>query len=313
MFSSPFNTSSMPADGTRYATEAEPATAQNTSLAALRIIDAGYFGNLHGEWSSSADNDTADGYVMLYCIDGCADYTVGGNSTAITRHRFIIHDGRAEAAYTVPPGKSWSVYRIRFTGTIARDLVGEIANGEFFSPGDILGAEIAGRIEEILVNIERDASLESQLYCSALLHYVIGTVRRFTTMVEHNSTDSSEEIVDAAIRYMKENLSKKLSLQDLTEMTNYSKPHFMTIFKRATGHSPMSYFNMLKIMKACTLLDTTDMKINQICFAIGINDMFYFSRLFKKYMHVSPSSYRTRHSNQVDNNNDINTQQTIKS
>ena len=112
---------------------------------------------------------------------------------------------------------------------------------------------------------------------------------------------------------MKENLSKKLSLQDLTEMTNYSKPHFMTIFKRATGHSPMSYFNMLKIMKACTLLDTTDMKINQICFAIGINDMFYFSRLFKKYMHVSPSSYRTRHSNQVDNNNDINTQQTIKS
>ena len=96
-------------------------------------------------------------------------------------------------------------------------------------------------------------------------------------------------------------------------MTNYSKPHFMTIFKRATGHSPMSYFNMLKIMKACTLLDTTDMKINQICFAIGINDMFYFSRLFKKYMHVSPSSYRTRHSNQVDNNNDINTQQTIKS
>ena len=69
----------MPADGTRYATVAEPATAQNTSLAALRIIDAGYFGNLHGEWSSSADNDTADGYVMLYCIDGCADYTVGGN------------------------------------------------------------------------------------------------------------------------------------------------------------------------------------------------------------------------------------------
>lgn len=309
MSSSQTSTSSLTADGTRYAVVAEPAIVQNASLEALRIIDAGYFGSLHGEWSSLTGEEITDGYVLLYCIDGQADYTVEGTATSVTRHRFIIHDARASAAYTVPFGKSWSVYRIRFTGTIAEALTGEIANGEFISPGDILGSEIAGHIEDILVNLERDTGVESQLYCSALLHYVIGTVRRFTTMAEHNAANPSGEIVDTAIRYMKENLSKRLSLQDLTEMTNYSKPHFMTIFKRATGHSPMSYFNMLKIMKACTLLDTTDMKINQICFAIGINDMFYFSRLFKKYMHVSPSSYRIRHNGSADDTDILHTQQ----
>ena len=285
--------------GTRYA---RPASAGETStaelhhaLAALRVIDAGYFGMLHGEWSSDNDKESADGYVMIYCTGGYAEYSVNGNTSVATPHKVIIHEARDKASYTIQPGKSWSIYRIRFSGTMARALTEKNVSREFFSPGDLLGAEIASRLEEILASLERETDIESQIYCSGLLHYIIGTLRRSTTMTVRNTPDNSDEMVDMAIRYMKDNLSKKLSLQDFTEMTTYSKPHFMMIFKRATGHSPMSYFNMLKIMKACSLLDTTDLKINQICFAIGINDMFYFSRLFKKHMHLSPSEYRCRH------------------
>ena len=54
----------------------------------------------------------------------------------------------------------------------------------------------------------------------------------------------------------------------------------------------MSYFNQLRIQKACELLDFTDMKINQVCFKIGIDDPYYFSRLFKQVMGCSPREYQ---------------------
>lgn len=51
---------------------------------------------------------------------------------------------------------------------------------------------------------------------------------------------------------------------------------------------------LLKIKKACDLLDTTDMKVNQISLYLGFDDQYYFSRLFTKIMGTSPKHYRSR-------------------
>lgn len=66
------------------------------------------------------------------------------------------------------------------------------------------------------------------------------------------------------------------------------------MFKKRTGYSPLTYFNLMKIRKACELLDTTSMKLNQISFKIGFDDQFYFSRLFTKIMGMSPKAYRAQ-------------------
>ena len=52
------------------------------------------------------------------------------------------------------------------------------------------------------------------------------------------------------------------------------------------------YANQLRINKACSLLDFTDLHINQICYRVGITDPYYFSRLFSRIMGMSPSAYR---------------------
>lgn len=98
---------------------------------------------------------------------------------------------------------------------------------------------------------------------------------------------------ELAIHYMKENIEKHLTLQDIATQIGYSSSHFSMLFKKKTGHSPLTYFNLLKMQQACLLLDTTDMKINQICYKIGIEDPYYFSRLFCKIMGMSPRKYRT--------------------
>lgn len=91
---------------------------------------------------------------------------------------------------------------------------------------------------------------------------------------------------------MKENIERHLTLHDIAKSVGYSSSHFSLIFKKETGHAPLNYFNLLKIQQACFLLDTTDMKIRQICYKIGIEDAYYFSRLFNKIMGISPREYK---------------------
>lgn len=91
---------------------------------------------------------------------------------------------------------------------------------------------------------------------------------------------------------MEENVERQLTLQKIADYTGYSTSHFSMLFHKGTGHGPLNYFNMMKVKKACELLETTDMKINQICSKVGIDDAYYFSRLFSKTVGISPQKYR---------------------
>ena len=127
-----------------------------------------------------------------------------------------------------------------------------------------------------------------------MFHFYLGTLRyvqQFRNAASDGQTED-ENIIELSIHYMKENMEKHLSLQDIADQIGYSPSHFSMLFKKRTGHSPLTYFNLLKIQQACLLLDTTDMKINQICYKIGIEDTYYFSRLFSKMMGMSPREYR---------------------
>ena len=91
---------------------------------------------------------------------------------------------------------------------------------------------------------------------------------------------------------MRENIEQHIAMDDVLRYIGYSQSHFSAMFKRKTGMSPISYFNRLKIEHACHLLKTTDLRMNQICYKVGIEDSLYFSRLFSKVMGISPTQYK---------------------
>ncbi|MCH5718282.1 helix-turn-helix domain-containing protein [Niabella hibiscisoli] len=93
---------------------------------------------------------------------------------------------------------------------------------------------------------------------------------------------------------MQEHIMETVALKDLASLIHMSSSHFSAMFKNKTGHSPLEYFNHLKIQRACQYLEFTDMPVKELCYTLGLEDPFYFSRLFSKYMGESPLHYRKR-------------------
>ena len=94
---------------------------------------------------------------------------------------------------------------------------------------------------------------------------------------------------------MKENLNAVYSVQELANKQHSSVSHYSRLFQKKIGSSPIYYFNQLKIQRSCGYLYLTDKTIKEICKELGFNDPYYFSRLFKKVMGISPAKYKMKY------------------
>ncbi len=91
---------------------------------------------------------------------------------------------------------------------------------------------------------------------------------------------------------MESNIQSTFKLNELAKHFEFSPSHFSKTFKLRTQYSPIDYFIHLKIQHACQLLVFSNMRIFEIGRELGYEDQFYFSRVFKKAMKVSPREYR---------------------
>ncbi|MEH7546407.1 MULTISPECIES: AraC family transcriptional regulator [Bacillaceae] len=113
-----------------------------------------------------------------------------------------------------------------------------------------------------------------------------------TEQVEKIYIRDVSPIIKHAIRYMKENLQKDVSLEDIAHYCHLSRYHFSHLFKNEVGTSAMEFFNKLRIDKSLFYLEKTDFPVQEIAIQVGFHDSNYFSRVFKKYMNSSPTEYR---------------------
>ncbi|MDR2797380.1 MAG: helix-turn-helix domain-containing protein [Treponema sp.] len=95
-----------------------------------------------------------------------------------------------------------------------------------------------------------------------------------------------------AERFIWENYTRKLCLQEVADASGLSAPYFSTIFKEEMGENLSSYLNRLRVEKAAALLTETDLPLNEIAWTCGFEDQSWFSKIFKSYTKISPRKYR---------------------
>jgi len=94
------------------------------------------------------------------------------------------------------------------------------------------------------------------------------------------------------VLYIRKHLNEAIELEKLAEISCLSKDHFIRLFKKELGTTPLQYINQKKIEKSQLLLITEEIAVKEIAFQLAFEDYSYFNRLFKKITGVTPQEYR---------------------
>lgn len=258
----------------------------------LFITDIGYYPK--AEHHHRIREKGVGQYVLIYCVDGSGFYVVDGKRHEVKKNQYFILPIGKPHEYGSTEGHFWTVYWLHFCGKAAHVFAEGAATPQTINV--TMQSRISERInifDEILTTLHFGDSIEDLRYASSLLSHFLASMR-YLGQFRRAKASAEKDIVEQAIHYMRENIENRITMAEVLRYVGYSQSHFSTVFKKKTGMSPLSYFNRLKVEHACKLLKTTDLKVNMICYKVGIEDPLYFSRLFSKVMGMSPTDYRLK-------------------
>ncbi|MEQ9307450.1 MAG: AraC family transcriptional regulator [Marinoscillum sp.] len=229
-------------------------------------------------------------YIFLYCIEGEGEVKIENKNFKVYPNNFVVIPPYTVHHYRSSLQKPWSLYWAHFQGTNASLLYSRI-----YPEGTIDVRPLAHK-EENLKIFRQVIQILGNNFDEKLLELASIQMLYFFSSIaykkETDQLDIKHDRVNNSIEFMKKNLDKSLSNQELASQQNLSVSHYSSLFKAETGYSPSKYLTKLKIQKSCQYLYFTDMTIKEICLKLGFDDPYYFSRLFKKQMRVAPSNYK---------------------
>jgi transcriptional regulator GlxA family with amidase domain len=103
-----------------------------------------------------------------------------------------------------------------------------------------------------------------------------------------------DEKIKSAQDYIHQYFNAQFTMDELAGRVGMSNRNFTRRFKQATGETPLNYLHKLRVNCAKQLLETDYKSVQQVCYAVGYEDVPFFRSVFKRYSGLSPREYRQR-------------------
>ena len=226
-----------------------------------------------------------DWYALSYVISGSSIYIMD-NETAIVKENSVVFfpPKRSRAAYAMA-SDPWKFIVIKFS----LDDVSEETKLLLDSIPSVI-QNVNSSISRIVREIEtawRIRTVGFMIQCKGLLYTLI---YQLIALVEERSMhDRYHDVINDITSYIMSDVSRQFSIEELAGKANMSPSYFRTVFKRYTGQSPIQYQISFKMHYAYNLLCSHFYRVAEVAKIVGIQDEYYFSRMFKKVMGFPPS------------------------
>lgn len=255
----------------------------------IHITDIGYYpkAKFHYVERPAGINQ----HIIIYCTEGSGWLEINKKRVELSPSEFIAIPANTPHRYAANTNKPWTIYWMHFKGDTAGFIINLILkNSENYKPHLAFNEDRIKLFEEICFNLEKGYSEDTLRYVNMIFYHFLSSLIYEN---KFNYVDKAEDdVVSKTIAYMQQKVNIPVKLEEIAASVNISASHFSAIFKTKTGHSPIEYFNQLKIQKACQYLSFTNMAVKEIAITLGIEDQYYFSRMFTKLMGISPTKYR---------------------
>lgn len=239
------------------------------------------------------------------------------NQTAILQMMYDLSTDSQPCGYPIESERRLQEHIRTGDKKAAQKLLNELLVHIYHMTGSDLD-RIKARVRELLVLMSRAAidggadvdeifnlcyryekEVDSFNGLEALNRWVSAIMYKFISFVFDFHDIKHQNIIFKTTAYIKEHLTEKLSLDQVTEQVYLSKSYFCRIIKDELGCTFTEYVNRLRIERSRSLLRGTGMSIAEIACAVGFDDQSYFTRIFKKQVGVAPGKYREQRSQET--------------
>lgn len=252
----------------------------------LYPVAMGYYPDAHGH---RMQRQRLDNYLLIYCIGGKGTLANDDKHYGITGGDLVLLPRDHAHAYKADNKDPWTIYWLHFDGRLAESFY---RHAQMTAPRLNIGVQPrVVRVFDGLTDLRRGSHQLAEFIqgchqLQALLSYIALLTRQ---QLPRSGKLLNLEQLRAL---MQEHIHSQLDLARLAAEANVSKYHFAKKFKALTGSAPIQYFINMKMQRACYLLDSSRQSIKEVAASLGYDDVYYFSRLFKKTIGLSPSQYR---------------------
>lgn len=252
----------------------------------LYLTDVGYFP--HARYHYRERKEGIEEYIFIFCMEGSGTIIVKDKKYTLRENQaFCIpcFQGHSYYAHDEDP---WSILWVHFKGEDTRYFPLTKCQVRSFSSQDT-----ADRMHFLFVSLfqalDDHYTLGNFIYLSQTLSLILAEA--YDREQGQSVLEQNKHVTDV-VRYMYRHLEENLTLEQIGEEFSLSKSYLNAIFQKHTQHSPMDFFIHLKMKRSCRLLRTTDLPVYEVAQKMGYADPYYFSRIFKKIVGISPRQYR---------------------
>lgn len=215
-------------------------------------------------------------------------YTEGGGSITVNDicHPIIKGDVRfirpGDIICSQPPFSCYTVnFNLGENNTVYRNSVLD-SIPSYFHPGDNLFF-----LYEDIINSYINENPVGKIMQNSLLLELIAVLFRSVHVPENCSA-----AVAVCLKYINENFSRNITLENLSKKAGYSALHLCRLFKQQTGQTPHEYLTGIRIAYAKRMLINTDIPIQLLSESCGFSSESHFKVLFREMVGISPGRYR---------------------
>ena len=221
-------------------------------------------------------------YSVVYVTEGVLDLWYNRNHIQVKKGCFVITEPGKQSGHGTNC-ENLNYFWLNFTGSKACELIKKMKL-ECYTVYNI------GVYEEIKSSYMRMAgefTLNDSLFPDtsvAILTEIMALLSRRVNVTDKAFIHSAE--------YIEAHYNEEIKIEQLALLEGLSVSHYRMIFKKRFNTTPNEYITMKRINSACFYLRYSKRSVERIAELVGYNDSFYFSRVFKKKIGVSPSKYR---------------------
>jgi AraC family transcriptional regulator of arabinose operon len=234
-------------------------------------------------------------HILLYCVHGEGWYQFGNAPRrALKANQWIILPAEIPHRYGADEAAPWTIYWLHFAGPQAAALYDYLCEGALDEPTEVAFADERLRLfETIFEQLTLLPAPDSLVQACLHLSHFLATLAPARRRVAQQSAAAA--VVAGSIHYMRQHLERAVTVAQLAQQAGLSGSHYSALFRIQTGRPPIVFFNSLKVQKACQQLVYTSLSVKDIAQQLGIEDAYYFSRLFTRVMGSSPRQFRKTH------------------